>query len=82
MVGDHFALEAHEDPETGAALAPHLNLYGKAGDKEILMTIDHIQALADGGTSEMTNLQPMCSPCNRRKGSLKGLARQRECGRH
>ena len=81
LVGDHFALESHLDPATGVVLTPHLNLYGKCGEKEVLMTIDHIQALADGGTSEMSNLQPMCSPCNRRKGSIKGLARCARRGR-
>jgi len=69
--GVYFALEAHKHKKLGV-LAPHLNLYTAS---HVLMTIDHIRALADGGGKEMDNLQTMCSPCNRKKGSIKGKER-------
>ena len=34
------------------------------------LTIDHIEPLADGGTSSLANLRLCCSTCNRRKGRL------------
>jgi 5-methylcytosine-specific restriction endonuclease McrA len=34
----------------------------------VVMTLDHIVPLADGGCSHFHNLQPMCSQCNSRKG--------------
>lgn len=32
-------------------------------------TIDHIRAVANGGTDDLTNLQVLCKPCNSRKGA-------------
>lgn len=32
--------------------------------------IDHIQPLARGGSNDAANLQPLCPPCNQRKGVL------------
>jgi 5-methylcytosine-specific restriction protein A len=32
-------------------------------------TVDHIVAVANGGTNALSNLQPACSPCNRAKSS-------------
>lgn len=31
------------------------------------LTIDHVVAVANGGTNDITNLQSMCQPCNSRK---------------
>lgn len=47
-----------------------LHLYGlnEAG-QEILITLDHIYPKVKGGRSTLENLQPMCQPCNSRKGS-------------
>ena len=68
--GSYFALESHLDhTDPNTLLTPHLNLYT---DEGVLMTVDHIVALADGGSKEMENLQPMCKVCNVRKGSVKG----------
>lgn len=52
--------------------SPHLNLYAVDPDgTEVLMTRDHVVALADGGLDEMGNLQTMCTPCNEAKDSEK-----------
>lgn len=32
------------------------------------LTVDHITALANGGTSDLDNLQTLCASCNSRKG--------------
>lgn len=32
------------------------------------LQIDHMQALANGGTNDLDNLQLLCGPCNSRKG--------------
>ena len=32
------------------------------------MTIDHVEALAIGGTNDLTNLVVACKPCNQKKG--------------
>jgi hypothetical protein len=46
----------------------HFNLYGLDSDgKEVLMTVDHIYPRGKGGKDELSNFQPMCSPCNSRK---------------
>ena len=47
--------------------------------KIVLMTRDHILALADGGTNDMNNLQTMCAPCNAEKSSEKDKKRQADC---
>jgi 5-methylcytosine-specific restriction endonuclease McrA len=33
------------------------------------LVVDHIVALANGGTSDFDNLQTLCQPCNARKGA-------------
>ena len=35
------------------------------------ITIDHIVALANGGTNHVSNLQALCAPCNLYKGARK-----------
>jgi hypothetical protein len=56
--GTHFVLE-YRTLET-----PHLNLYSEDG---VLMTKDHIRPRSKGGANNLTNLQPMCEPCNAMK---------------
>lgn len=72
ITGTFFALEQHKPGGNRGYDTPHLNLYAIAAGKDVLMTVDHIVALADGGSKEMDNLQTMCAPCNHSKGSLKG----------
>lgn len=49
----------------------HLNLYHvKKTGAEVMMTADHIIPRSRGGRTTLENLQPMCAPCNERKGSL------------
>lgn len=45
----------------------HLNLYGLEGNKEIVMTRDHIYPRALGGYDDIHNYQTMCERCNNRK---------------
>jgi 5-methylcytosine-specific restriction endonuclease McrA len=33
------------------------------------LEVDHIVALANGGTNDRSNLQPLCITCNRKKGT-------------
>lgn len=44
----------------------HVDLYT---DDLILMTIDHILPKSKGGNNDISNLDPMCGPCNWSKGS-------------
>ena len=45
----------------------HIDLYTK---DFVLMTIDHIKPKSLGGGNELSNLDPMCTYCNARKGSI------------
>ena len=47
-----------------------INFYAHTdiGD-EVIFTKDHIHPRSRGGGDEMANLQPMCWPCNQRKGN-------------
>lgn len=44
----------------------HIDLYSS---EFTLMTIDHIKPKSKGGLDELSNLQPMCYPCNQAKGN-------------
>jgi hypothetical protein len=49
----------------------HFNLYAINDDgEEVLMTKDHIKPKSQKGSNRLVNLQPMCYPCNIKKGSL------------
>lgn len=63
--GNLFVLETQNE-----TIKPHLNLYAVVpGGKRILMTKDHIQPKSKGGANEQVNYDPMCSPCNGKKGN-------------
>lgn len=51
----------------------HLNLYGiNSSGHEVMMTSDHIIPKSwEGSSNELWNRQPMCAPCNRKKGNLR-----------
>lgn len=65
--GKYFAAERQKSQPTDKH---HLNLYAvlDAG-KEIMMTVDHVIPKSRGGEDTVSNLQPMCSPCNNMKGN-------------
>ena len=49
----------------------HLNLYAiDENGREILMTKDHIIPKSKGGPNTLSNYQPMCVICNKRKGNM------------
>jgi len=50
---------------------PHLNLYGVKEGRIVMMTKDHILPRSRGGEDKLSNYQPLCEDCNRRKGSKK-----------
>jgi len=39
----------------------------------VLMTIDHILPKSRGGGNNINNYQPMCQPCNSKKGNKVGI---------
>jgi len=41
----------------------------KRQEPDITLTVDHIVPLAQGGSNDITNLQPLCSTCNKSKGA-------------
>ena len=61
----HFAIET-DNPKANTGY--HLNLYASTADGEIMMTSDHTIPKAKGGSGSVKNRQPMCRPCNLRKG--------------
>lgn len=68
LQGKFFAIEATKGRDDW-----HLNLYAVRPDgTEVLMTRDHIKPKSLGGSNGLTNSQPMCSPCNGKKGNTYG----------
>lgn len=48
----------------------HVDLFGYDDNgHEVMMTKDHTFPLSKGGPDRFNNIQPMCMPCNERKGS-------------
>lgn len=48
----------------------HLDFYGyNQNGHRVMMTIDHIVPKSKGGPNELSNYQPMCEPCNSKKGA-------------
>lgn len=46
--------------------------YGRkclACGKKRKLTVDHVVALSNGGTNDISNIQPLCGPCNSSKGA-------------
>lgn len=43
---------------------------GRSADDGVLLHVDHVVALANGGTSDADNLQVLCEDCNIGKGTL------------
>lgn len=67
LVGTYFAVEKHHASDKSW----HFNLYGvDASGKEVMITSDHIIPKSKGGSNNLPNRQPMCSPCNTAKGSF------------
>ena len=67
--GTYFAVEKFKNQESDKY---HLNLYLNSyieNGEEIMMTVDHIHPLSKGGPDRVSNLQPMCQPCNGLKGN-------------
>lgn len=61
--GTRFAMEKSSEGDFSA----HLNLYCVEGEKEVLMTHDHILPRSKGGTNTLDNVQTMCTDCNKKK---------------
>lgn len=67
----HFSLEKTPGPGRSLYNKWHFNLYATDPfGNHVLMTKDHILAKSNGGTDDLSNLQPMCLVCNSRKGSI------------
>ena len=64
--GAYFKLDAPDPIETLQTSRRHFNLYSEDG---ILITKDHILPKRWGGKDHIDNMQPMCSICNKAKGS-------------
>lgn len=66
LVGDHFHIERHKNDKV---MPFSVNLYGWRGDKEIMLTWDHILPKSLGGSNDLANAQCMCFSCNSSKGN-------------
>jgi hypothetical protein len=63
--GTYFQLEADKN-SANAEFRRHFNLYAEDGT---LITKDHIIPKSKGGVDVVSNMQTMCYPCNKAKGS-------------
>jgi hypothetical protein len=67
--GQFFAIEK-DYKQSGSGSNWHFNLYALTEEgKEVLMTRDHILPASKKGNNSIFNSQPMCAPCNTRKGN-------------
>jgi len=63
LEGNVFCLQmTRKDMEDGNA--PHFNLYATSDNGDIMLTKDHILAIANGGKDVLNNYQTMCEHCN------------------
>ena len=66
--GHYFAVERAKNCNKAKC---HLNLYHKnKNGGEILMTIDHIIPVSKNGSDRLSNLQTMCTICNKKKDNI------------
>jgi hypothetical protein len=63
--GTYFQLDADRNG-ANADTRRHFNLYAEDGT---LMTKDHIIPKSKGGRDHVSNMQTMCTPCNKAKGA-------------
>jgi 5-methylcytosine-specific restriction endonuclease McrA len=74
-VNDHrrLALKAGNGGSFTAAewnsLCKHYRQHCLCCNKKRKLTADHVVPLSKGGTSNIENIQPLCGPCNSRKGT-------------
>lgn len=59
-----YLVKNHTKTKSGKIGSQHVDVFTK---KWVLMTVDHIIPLVEGGTWDIENLQPMCSKCNSKK---------------
>ena len=59
-----YLVENHTTSKKGKIGSKHVDVFTKSW---VLMTVDHIIPLAEGGTWDWDNLQPMCIRCNNKK---------------
>lgn len=64
--GTHFLLDSDRNGESSETRR-HFNLYADDGT---LMTKDHVRPRKWGGKDTVDNMQTMCEPCNKNKGSV------------
>ena len=69
--GSFFRLERTPGHRKGSIYNNwHFNLYGKdTRGRNVMLTKDHSVPKSEGGTDDLSNLEPMCSKCNGAKGS-------------
>lgn len=62
-----YLVENHTTNKKGRIGSRHVDVFSKGW---VLMTIDHTIPLSEGGTWDISNLEPMCIRCNNEKASL------------
>jgi len=55
--------------------SPYCAECARAGRVRLADEVDHILPIADGGSDEPGNLQPLCAPCHREKTRREAQAR-------
>jgi hypothetical protein len=67
LTGEHFHIERHKNDKV---MPFSVNLYGWKGDREVMLTWDHIIPKSLGGSNSIENAQCMCASCNSEKGNV------------